>query len=52
MFNALVSQSLRNRLIVLAVAAVLILYGAFTATKLPLSRSSAELNAHMYAQQA
>ena len=35
MFNFLVTQSLRNRLIVLAVAAVLILYGAFTATKLP-----------------
>ena len=35
MFNVLVTQSLRNRLIVLAVAAVLILYGAFTATKLP-----------------
>ena len=35
MFNFLVTQSLRNRLLFLAVAAVLILYGAFTATKLP-----------------
>lgn len=35
MFNFLVTQSLRNRLFVLAVAAVLILYGAFTVTKLP-----------------
>ncbi|GJD94482.1 efflux RND transporter permease subunit [Methylobacterium iners] len=35
MFNFLVTQSLRNRLLVLAISAVLILYGAFTVTKLP-----------------
>jgi CzcA family heavy metal efflux pump len=35
MFNFLVTQSLRNRLFVLAFAAVLVLYGAFTVTKLP-----------------
>ena len=35
MFNFFVTRSLRNRLIVLALAAVLILYGAFTVTKLP-----------------
>jgi CzcA family heavy metal efflux pump len=35
MFNFLVTQSLRNRLFVLAFAAVLILYGAFTVTRLP-----------------
>ena len=34
-FNFLVTQSLRNRLFVLAFAAVLVLYGAFTVTKLP-----------------
>ncbi len=35
MFNILVTQSLRNRIFVLAAAALLIVYGAFTATKLP-----------------
>jgi HME family heavy-metal exporter len=35
MFTALVTQSLKNRLLVLAVAAVLVLYGAFTASRLP-----------------
>lgn len=35
MFNFLVTQSLKNRLFVLAVAAVLMIYGAFTATRLP-----------------
>jgi CzcA family heavy metal efflux pump len=35
MFTFLVSQSLKNRLLVLAIAAVLVLYGAFTVTKLP-----------------
>ncbi|MDR7031309.1 efflux RND transporter permease subunit, partial [Rhizobium rosettiformans] len=35
MFNFLVTQSLRNRLFVLAIAAVLMIYGAFTATRLP-----------------
>ncbi len=35
MFNFLVTQSLKNRLLVLAIAAVLILYGGFTVTKLP-----------------
>ncbi len=35
MFNFLVTHSLRNRLFVLSFAAVLVLYGAFTVTKLP-----------------
>lgn len=35
MFNFLVTQSLRNRMLVLAVAAILILFGGFTVTKLP-----------------
>lgn len=35
MFNFLVTHSLKNRLFVLAFAAVLIFYGAFTVTKLP-----------------
>ncbi len=35
MFNFLVTNSLRNRLLVLALAAVLIVFGAFTVTKLP-----------------
>ncbi len=35
MFNFLVTQSLRNRLFVLAGAIALVLYGAFTVTRLP-----------------
>jgi HME family heavy-metal exporter len=35
MFNFLVSAALRNRLLVLAIAAVLVIYGAYSATKLP-----------------
>lgn len=35
MFNFLVTQSLRNRLFVLAIAALLVIYGGFTVTKLP-----------------
>jgi HME family heavy-metal exporter len=35
MFNFLVTQALRNRLIVLAIAAALIAYGGFTIAKLP-----------------
>ncbi len=35
MFNFLVTQSLKNRLLVLALAAVLVIFGGFTITKLP-----------------
>ena len=35
MFNALVSASLRNRLLVLAAAAILVIYGSLTLTRLP-----------------
>jgi CzcA family heavy metal efflux pump len=35
MFNFLVTQSLRSRLLVLALAGVLIVFGAFTVTRLP-----------------
>ncbi len=36
MFNLLVTQSLKNRFFVLIIAAVLIVYGAFTALRLPI----------------
>ncbi|MGQ3356384.1 MAG: efflux RND transporter permease subunit [Phreatobacter sp.] len=35
MFNALVTQSLKNRIFVLAIAAILVIYGAMTASRLP-----------------
>lgn len=35
MFTFLITQSLRNRLLVLALAAVLVVFGAYTASKLP-----------------
>lgn len=35
MFNFLVTQSLKNRLFVLAIAALLVIYGGFTVAKLP-----------------
>src|ERR671917_1173553 len=35
MFNFLVSTALRNRVLVIAIAAVLVIYGAYSATKLP-----------------
>ncbi len=35
MFNALVTQSLKNRIFVLAIAAILVVYGAMSASRLP-----------------
>ncbi len=35
MFNFLVTQSLRNRMFVMAIAIVMVLYGALTVTRLP-----------------
>lgn len=35
MFNFLVTQSLRNRMFVMAIAVVMVLYGALTVTRLP-----------------
>src|SRR5437870_13809570 len=35
MFRFLVTHSLRNRLLIMAMAAVLVLYGAYSATRLP-----------------
>ncbi len=35
MFNFLVTQSLKNRLFILAIAVLLVIYGGFTVTKLP-----------------
>ena len=35
MFNFLVTQSLRNRMFVMAIAMVMVLYGALTVTRLP-----------------
>ena len=35
MFNFLVTQSLRNRMFVIAIAIVMVIYGALTVTRLP-----------------